>query len=223
MSVETGRANQRRRTRKDLLQAAVRLMKQGRAPTLEEVAEEAMVSRATAYRYFPNIETLLIEAPLELAMRSPEEALRDAPELDPLARLERVEEMFQQMAAENEPALRMMVANATQRPLREEGELPARQNRRIPLIEAALAPEILQHALPRRALRRAFCNRHAIRAAVQIVVGNTHAGREGPRDASGSDMERPTTGQLTRSGGGCCLRFERSAGRFRHRFVRPSR
>ena len=140
MSVETGRANQRRRTRKDLLQAAVRLMKQGRAPTLEEVAEEAMVSRATAYRYFPNIETLLIEAPLELAMRSPEEALRDAPELDPLARLERVEEMFQQMAAENEPALRMMVANATQRPLREEGELPARQNRRIPLIEAALAP-----------------------------------------------------------------------------------
>jgi AcrR family transcriptional regulator len=140
MSVETGRANQRRRTRKDLLQAAARLMKQGRAPTLEEVASEAMVSRATAYRYFPNVETLLIEAPLEVAMRSPDEALRDAPPLDPLARLERVEEMFQQMAGENEPALRMMIANATQRPLREEGELPARQNRRLPLIEAALAP-----------------------------------------------------------------------------------
>lgn len=140
MNVETGRANQRRRTRKDLLQAAVRLMKQGRAPTLEEVAEEAMVSRATAYRYFPNIETLLIEAPLELAMRAPEEALRDAPPFDPLARLERIEDMFQHMAAENEPTLRMMVASATQRPLREEGELPARQNRRLPLIEAALAP-----------------------------------------------------------------------------------
>ena len=34
-----GRPNQKTRTRKDLLQAASRLMKQGRALTLEEVAE----------------------------------------------------------------------------------------------------------------------------------------------------------------------------------------
>ncbi|MFN3628321.1 MAG: TetR family transcriptional regulator, partial [Parvibaculum sp.] len=47
------RANQKRRTRKDLLQAAARLLKEGRNPSLEEIAEEALVSRATAYRYFP--------------------------------------------------------------------------------------------------------------------------------------------------------------------------
>jgi hypothetical protein len=41
-----GRPNQKRRTRKDLLLAAARLMKQGRQPVLEEVAEEALVSRA---------------------------------------------------------------------------------------------------------------------------------------------------------------------------------
>ena len=46
----TGRPNQKRRTRKALLQAASRLMAQGRKPGLEEVAEEALVSRATAYR-----------------------------------------------------------------------------------------------------------------------------------------------------------------------------
>lgn len=137
---EAGRANQRRRTRKDLLQAAARLLKQGKTPTLEEVAEEAMVSRATAYRYFPNIETLLIEAPLELAMADPEEALRGAPPYDPVARLERVQAMFEVMAAENEPALRMMIANAATRPLREGDATPARQNRRMPLIEAALEP-----------------------------------------------------------------------------------
>ena len=51
-----GRPNQKTRTRKDLLQAAARLMKQGGPPTLEEVAEEALVSRATAYRYFPSVE-----------------------------------------------------------------------------------------------------------------------------------------------------------------------
>lgn len=137
---EAGRANQRRRTRKDLLQAAARLMKQGKTPTLEEVAEEAMVSRATAYRYFPNIESLLIEAPLELAMADPEDALRGAPAHDPVARMERVQAMFDDMASENEYALRMMVANAVTRPLREGDATPARQNRRIPLIEAALEP-----------------------------------------------------------------------------------
>ena len=38
-STAAGRANQRNRTRKDLLQAASRLMQQGRKPTLEEVAD----------------------------------------------------------------------------------------------------------------------------------------------------------------------------------------
>ncbi len=56
------RTNQRYRARKDLIAAAAQLMKGGRKPTLEEVAEAAFVSRATAYRYFPNIEALLVEA-----------------------------------------------------------------------------------------------------------------------------------------------------------------
>ena len=42
------RQNQRYRTRKDLLDAAARLLKAGRSPSLEEVAAEAKVSRATA-------------------------------------------------------------------------------------------------------------------------------------------------------------------------------
>jgi AcrR family transcriptional regulator len=151
------RQNQRLRTRKDLLTAAARLMKQGKAPTLDDVAAEAMVSRATAYRYFPNIEALLIEAPLELAAPEAEDALRGAPADDPVARVERVDAAFETMIAANEAPLRMMLANAVQRPLREDGDSPARQNRRAPLIESALAParakfrpsdyKSLQHAL----------------------------------------------------------------------------
>jgi AcrR family transcriptional regulator len=136
------RPNQKKRTRKDLLQAAARLMKQGRAPTLEEVAAEAMVSRATAYRYFPNIEALLIEAPLDVAIPEAEEIFRGGPADDPVARVERVDAAFDAMMAANEAPLRMMLANSVQRALREgeDAELPARQNRRSPLIEAALEP-----------------------------------------------------------------------------------
>lgn len=137
-----GRPNQRRRTRKDLLQAAARLLKQGMAPTLEDVAAEAMVSRATAYRYFPNIEALLIEAPLDTAVPEPEEIFRDAPKDDPIARVDRVDAAFEAMMASNEHGLRMMLSSSVLRPLREseDGELPKRQNRRSPLIEAALEP-----------------------------------------------------------------------------------
>lgn len=138
--VEQGRPNQRKRTRKDLLQAAARLMKQGKSPSLEEIAAEAMVSRATAYRYFPNVEALLVETPLDVAAPEAEEIFRDAPKADPLARLERVNAAFETMMAANEPHLRMMLAHTVQRALRADDDTPPRQNRRMPLIEAALAP-----------------------------------------------------------------------------------
>ena len=71
-----GRRNQRLRTRKDLLVAASKLLKLGRRPTLEEVAEAALVSRATAYRYFPRVEILLLEACFDLSTPAPEDLLR---------------------------------------------------------------------------------------------------------------------------------------------------
>jgi AcrR family transcriptional regulator len=139
---DSGRPNQRRRTRKDLLQAAARLIKQGRTPTLDEVAAEALVSRATAYRYFPSVEALLIEAPLDVAVPEPEELFRGAPADDPVARVERVDAMLEAMMQENEAALRMMIAQSMHRAVRGEASraLPLRQNRRSSLIEAALEP-----------------------------------------------------------------------------------
>lgn len=136
---EAGRANQRSRTRKDLLQAAARLLKQGRKPSLEDVAEEALVSRATAYRYFPSVEALLLEAPLDTATPGPSLFANDASS-DPVARLQRADRALDKMVYENEAQLRLMLANALERIARGEAEAPARQNRRAPLIEAALAP-----------------------------------------------------------------------------------
>jgi AcrR family transcriptional regulator len=137
-----GRPNQRQRTRKDLLQAAARLMKQGLAPTLEEVAEEALVSRATAYRYFPGVEPLLLEASLDVAFPDGEALFANSRTTDPVARLERVDAAVEEMILANETALRTMLAHSLQR--RADGEdgkgVPARQNRRLPLIEAALDP-----------------------------------------------------------------------------------
>jgi AcrR family transcriptional regulator len=139
----TGRPNQKRRTRKALLQAASRLLKQGRKPGLEEIAEEALVSRATAYRYFPNVESLLIEAPLDAEVPEPAELFRSINSDDPVARVQRVDTLLHDTLLANEASFRMMLASAVQRGLRgdvADDKLPARQNRRTPLLDAALAP-----------------------------------------------------------------------------------
>jgi AcrR family transcriptional regulator len=117
-------------------------MKEGRRPTLEEVAEEALVSRATAYRYFPNVDALLVEAPLDRATPDPDELFRDASSDDAVERIELVNAALDDMIAANEPALRVMLAHSLQHGANGEGHngFPARQNRRAALIESALAP-----------------------------------------------------------------------------------
>jgi len=141
-STTNGRANQRRRTRKDLLLAASRLMKLGRSPSLDEIAEEALVSRATAYRYFPNVEGLLVEAALDVAIPEPAAIFENAPTDDAAARVQRVDTALHEAMLANETSMRMMLVHSLQRGLSDEksSDIPARQNRRTPLIEAALAP-----------------------------------------------------------------------------------
>jgi AcrR family transcriptional regulator len=136
-----GRPNQRRRTRKDLLEAAARLMRQGRSPSLDEVAEEALVSRATAYRYFPGVEALLLEASLDVAFPDAGALFAQGASADAATRVEAAEAAVSEMVRANEAALRTMLAYALQaRPRADEDSPPARQNRRSALIEAALAP-----------------------------------------------------------------------------------
>ena len=53
--------------RKIMLHAAMRLMQDGLVPSITDVAEEAQVSRATAYRYFPT-QSALIQAAVDEAL-----------------------------------------------------------------------------------------------------------------------------------------------------------
>ena len=50
----TGRSPQKARTRAALVAAARLLLARGVTPTVEQAAEAAVISRTTAYRYFPN-------------------------------------------------------------------------------------------------------------------------------------------------------------------------
>lgn len=131
------RANRRLRTRKDLLEAAARLTREGRTPTFEEIAEAALVSRATAYRYFPGLDALMLEAAVHVETPTPDGLFGDDPSVDALARVEKLDAALAALVAANEAPLRALLARTVQQP--GAAETPVRQNRRGPLIAAALA------------------------------------------------------------------------------------
>ncbi len=137
-----GRPNQKARTRKHLLETAARLVKDGRSTSLEEIASEALVSRATAYRYFPNLEALIVEAGLHIAMPEPDDIFEKDRTVDPIARLVRADTALHEGILANEASLRIMIAHSLKRPRDGDGtaDSPVRQNRRTPLIDAALLP-----------------------------------------------------------------------------------
>jgi AcrR family transcriptional regulator len=154
----TGRTRQKARTRAALMDAARQLLAAGRTPNVEEAAERAGISRATAYRYFPNQRALLVAAHPEI------EATQllgdDAPD-DPHERLDRTIAELIRITIDTEPELRAMLRLSLEPGPGE--DLLLRQGRAIGWIEEALAP--LHNQLRPAELRRLVL---AIRSACGI-------------------------------------------------------
>jgi AcrR family transcriptional regulator len=156
----TGRTNQKARTRAALLAATRELLAEGVSPTVEQAADQAAISRTTAYRYFPNRRALLSAVYPEIDARSLLDA--DAP-TDPAERLDQVLERFIGHVLEYEPELRAQLRLSLDPDPATSEQLPFRQGRAIGWIEDALAP--LHEGMPETELRRLVL---AIRATTGI-------------------------------------------------------
>lgn len=62
LNLKSGRVSQKLRTRDQLVAAAVKMVQEGRTPSVTDVADATQIGRTTAYRYFPTPEALLIQA-----------------------------------------------------------------------------------------------------------------------------------------------------------------
>jgi AcrR family transcriptional regulator len=67
---ESGRREQKSRTRLALVDATRRLLERGVTPRVEDSAAEAGISRTTAYRYFPTQRDLLLAAYPQIEQRT---------------------------------------------------------------------------------------------------------------------------------------------------------
>jgi AcrR family transcriptional regulator len=131
-----GRVNQKLRTRSAIVQAAAELSRTGREVTMPEIARAALVSEATAYRYFPDLASLLAEV-IAGQMPTLTQALEPvADSADPVARVAAAAEYLLRHVLARQGVVRALIAATIIRP----NEPTARPVLRASLIEQALAP-----------------------------------------------------------------------------------
>lgn len=135
---ETGRINQKRRTRQALIEAAGGIIRAGRTPLLSEVTRSAMVSRATFYRYFPSIDSLVLEATRRDASIHEEDIFTGLDDASAGDRVARVHDALFDLVSRNEQQFRLRLRSSLER--REDGTDAVRDAGRISLLEKALDP-----------------------------------------------------------------------------------
>jgi AcrR family transcriptional regulator len=154
-SSEHGRVNQKRRTRAAIVAACQQLITTGAEINMPAVARAALVSEPTAYRYFPDLASLLEEA---LAGIEPDPAATfptDTGPGDPVERIAYAAQLLATLVIARQSAIRALISVSILRGT-------ARQLRpgyRFALIDQALAP-LSEHkpglvdAVTREQLRR---------------------------------------------------------------------
>lgn len=134
--VGTGRTNQKQRTRAAIVEAARELIGTGAEVTMPAIARAALVSEATAYRYFPDLPSLISEA-LAGAWPSPAEALAPvADSTDPVERVAFACEFLLRGILARQGSVRAMIAATLTRP----EAVATRPGIRFGLIDHALRP-----------------------------------------------------------------------------------
>jgi AcrR family transcriptional regulator len=189
----TGRVNQKLRTRNAIIAAAIELSRTGREVTMPEVARAALVSEATAYRYFPDLASLLQEA-IAGQLPTAEQALAPvAGKDDPVARVAAVTEFLLRHVLGRQGVVRALIAATITKP----GQARVRPGLRFGLIDSALAP--LEETL--RATRPAVLTQLkrdlAVVVSAEALFSLTDLDGLDPEDAITSVVHTATT--LTRA------------------------
>ena len=137
MHLDTGRTNQKLRTRQALLAAARALAARGESVSVTAAAAEAGISKATAYRYLAASDTLAMEAALDGAFATAEEVVGTGGTAR--ERVHRVSRYLFEATRVGEQGFRLFLAKALEASA-QEGAPQLRGGRRLPMYALALEP-----------------------------------------------------------------------------------
>lgn len=159
-STEPGRAAQRRRTRKAIVDATARLLAAGADPSIADIAAAADVSRRTIYMYFPTLDQLLLDATAGAMNTDVDAVLASTAETDPRVRTELLVNTLCDTIGSSLPLGRKLIKLTVDAP--PATTAPKRGYRRVGWIEQAVGP--LRETLGRERFDRLV-------SALSLVLG----------------------------------------------------
>lgn len=133
---ERGRVNQKRRTRAAIIAACQELITAGADINMPAVARAALVSEPTAYRYFPDLASLLEEALAGIEPNPAAALAAGADHSDPVERVAYAAELLANLVIERQGAIRALISVSIARGTARD----VRPGYRFALIDEALAP-----------------------------------------------------------------------------------
>lgn len=176
-NLQDGRTNQKQRTYQALLDAALELTDTGHQPTLQDIANKAMVSRATVYRYFPSADALIHEAYFGRAVVPLDEFV--APGTDPVEAIGRAAEVMNRLLLDDESGVHIVERAFMQIWLdNAPGMRPSRVARRMKYIDPIV--DSLSHRLDEAARLR-------LRTALAMTMGTEAV--LAMRDVAGASLQ----------------------------------
>jgi len=137
--LNSGRIKQKMKTREKLLVVAHRWLVEGNPIDIEQIAKEAQVSKATAYRYFSSKDVLQREASLHSKSEEKENLFSGLSEDDLDRRVERLISYHFDILTKNEVEFRLFLSAVMKESVQNK-ETYTRAGRRVILIEEALKP-----------------------------------------------------------------------------------
>jgi AcrR family transcriptional regulator len=154
--------NQKTRTRAAIKAAAADFVQRGEKPNMAQIAEAALVSKSTAYRYFPSLDALLAEILLDITIKSDLEGVYAAAKTPgtPAARLEAVVRADHALVVKHEHAFRTALRVLVTPYPDAVPEIPRRPGYRLRYLADALTPlhdQVGSEGLERLVMALAFC------------------------------------------------------------------
>ena len=171
------RLEQKQRTREAILAGARALMERGESVTVAAAAAEARVSKATAYRYFPEPSALAAEAGLAVKVPAYEEIVAGVSGVR--ARLVAINVAMFELTLENEAAFRQFLARSLDAWLAERAN--HRGARRVEMYLRAMDEDGGVPEAVRGPLARALAVNTGIEAAIGLF-DIAHASRDEARE-----------------------------------------
>lgn len=139
-NISGGRINQKLKTQQRILETAKKMLLSKKDFSLEDVAAKMQISRATIYRYYPNIDILCLDVAIAMTNKDPEDFSDYVKDMDLAQSLFYVQDYFNNLIQKHEIPFRKYLSLVLDKSVKGEKASAHRGGRRPKTLEIVMEP-----------------------------------------------------------------------------------